>query len=116
MKKIILAFLLTLLTASQLSAAPITLIREYTYQAGDADSKLSSRAVALEQQHQDEHHHDDGRTGEERGAPGAEDGVGDEAEQRGSDQAAEGVVGTPETENAATFPDGEELRHILQRA
>ncbi len=49
MKKVILAFLLILLAASQLSAAPITLIREYNYQAGDADSKLSSRAVALEQ-------------------------------------------------------------------
>ena len=30
-------------------AAPVTVIREYTYQAGDADSKLTSRTIALEQ-------------------------------------------------------------------
>jgi len=30
-------------------AAPVTVVREYTYHAGDADSKLTCRAVALEQ-------------------------------------------------------------------
>ncbi len=49
MKQIILACLLALSTASQVLADSVTLIREYTYQAGDADSKLSSRSIALEQ-------------------------------------------------------------------
>ena len=30
-------------------AAPVTVIREYTYRAGDADSKLTCRSIALEQ-------------------------------------------------------------------
>jgi len=30
-------------------ASPVTVVREYTYHAGDADSKLTCRAVALEQ-------------------------------------------------------------------
>lgn len=49
MKQLILACLLALSTVAQVSAASVTLTREYTYQAGDADSKLSSRSIALEQ-------------------------------------------------------------------
>jgi tetratricopeptide (TPR) repeat protein len=36
-------------TCDDAVAAPVTVIREYTYRAGDADSKLTSRSIALEQ-------------------------------------------------------------------
>jgi len=49
MKRIILACFIAFFTVTSVSAATVTLTREYTYQAGDADSKLSSRSIALEQ-------------------------------------------------------------------
>ena len=42
-------FLLVVVSSREASAAAITVVREYTYRAGDADSKLTCRAIALEQ-------------------------------------------------------------------
>ena len=42
-------FLALLAGWGEARAATMTFVREYTYQAGEADSKLSSRAIALEQ-------------------------------------------------------------------
>ena len=51
MKKIISAILLIaiLLIATSAISATMTFEREYTHTVGDADSKLTSRAIALEQ-------------------------------------------------------------------
>jgi len=49
MKRAILLCAAILLIAVSALAAPVTLTREYTYKASDADSKLSSRSIALEQ-------------------------------------------------------------------
>ncbi len=51
MKKSIVFFglLLTVLTVSTLKAEVKSFVREYTYQAGEADSKLSCRTLALDQ-------------------------------------------------------------------
>ncbi|KKL93520.1 hypothetical protein LCGC14_1873880 [marine sediment metagenome] len=51
MKKLIsVAMLITiLLTTTYALSATKTFEREYTYRANDADSKLTSRAIALEQ-------------------------------------------------------------------
>jgi len=38
-----------LITSNTAYAKEIIVIKEYTYHAGDADSKVSSRAIALEQ-------------------------------------------------------------------
>src|SRR5512133_3432605 len=49
----LIALLLTVIiiffSENSLKAADVTLVKEYTYQASEADSKLSSRAIALEQ-------------------------------------------------------------------
>jgi len=45
----LLLFLALISVCRSASAAPVTMVREYTYRAGDADSKLSCRAIALEQ-------------------------------------------------------------------
>jgi Flp pilus assembly protein TadD len=45
----VILLLLFLAVCGNAYAAPVTMVREYTYQAGDADSKLSCRAIALEQ-------------------------------------------------------------------
>ncbi len=42
-------FLVGITAWQEANAAPVTVIREYIYHAGDADSKLTSRAIALEQ-------------------------------------------------------------------
>lgn len=47
-RTVIFCMMLISITAHAL-AAPVTLMREYNYLAGDADSKLSSRSIALEQ-------------------------------------------------------------------
>ncbi len=49
MKKTILAVLAAAVLFHQAGGAIETFVREYTYEAGEADSKLSSRATALEQ-------------------------------------------------------------------
>jgi tetratricopeptide (TPR) repeat protein len=49
MKKAILIFIGQVLLSYQVMAALQTFVREYTYEAGEADSKLSSRSTALEQ-------------------------------------------------------------------
>jgi len=49
MKRAILFCSLAVSIAAHAVAAPLTLTRDYTYHAGDADSKLSSRSIALEQ-------------------------------------------------------------------
>lgn len=49
MKKAVLIFFGIVVFLQQASAALQTFVREYTYEAGEADSKLSSRATALEQ-------------------------------------------------------------------
>ena len=41
--------LMTVFPIREAAAAPFTAVREYTYRAGDADSKLTSRTMALEQ-------------------------------------------------------------------
>jgi len=42
-------FLLFFFLASNVSAKTVTFEKEYTYQASEIDSKVSSRAIALEQ-------------------------------------------------------------------
>lgn len=42
-------FLVVAASWREANAAPISVVREYTYRAGDADSKLTCRAIALEQ-------------------------------------------------------------------
>jgi tetratricopeptide (TPR) repeat protein len=49
MKRSILLCACAMLIALPVSAAPLTLTRDYSYRAGDADSKLTSRSIALEQ-------------------------------------------------------------------
>jgi tetratricopeptide (TPR) repeat protein len=49
MKRAFLIAAAVLLIATHALAGPVTLTREYSYLAGDADSKLSSRSIALEQ-------------------------------------------------------------------
>lgn len=51
LQKIVLPFMAaTILAGSQVAIAkPVTLTREYTYRASEADSKLTSRTIALEQ-------------------------------------------------------------------
>lgn len=49
MKRAIILCFLALLFAMPAAALPLTLTRDYSYRAGDADSKLTSRSIALEQ-------------------------------------------------------------------
>lgn len=48
-KMIFRIFLTVLLAVNLAFAEPKSFIKEYTYQAGESDSKLSCRAIALEQ-------------------------------------------------------------------
>jgi hypothetical protein len=41
--------IIVLLLANPVSAKSVSFVKDYTYQASEADSKLSSRAIALEQ-------------------------------------------------------------------
>jgi len=47
--RIVVVLLLILMPATPVFAGNITFIKEYTYRAGDIDSKVSSRAIALDQ-------------------------------------------------------------------
>lgn len=49
LSRLVIVMLLLLMTATQVFAGNVTFIKEYTYRASDMDSKVSSRAIALDQ-------------------------------------------------------------------